>query len=62
MTRNLLRQALKEIAATFDYDSAQFVLQSLEDYRLPDAEKEKFAKIKDAASKPDWETLSKLVA
>ena len=55
-------EALKEIAATFDYDSAQFVLQSLEDYRLPDAEKEKFAKIKDAASKPDWETLSKLVA
>ena len=55
-------EALKEIAATFDYDSAQFVLQSLEDYRLPDAEKEKFARIKDAASKPDWETLAKLVA
>ena len=55
-------EALKEMSASFDYDSVQFVLQSLEDYRLPDAEKEKFSKIKDAASKPDWETLAKLVA
>ena len=55
-------EALKEMSASFDYDSVQFVLQSLEDYRLPDAEKEKFAKIKIAASKPDWETLAKLVA
>ncbi len=55
-------ETLKEMSASFDYDSVQFVIQSLEDYRLPDAEKEKFAQIKIAASKPDWETLAKLVA
>ena len=55
-------EALKEMSASFDYDSVQFVLQSLADYRLPDSEKEKFSQIKNAASKPDWETLSKLTA
>ena len=55
-------ESLKEIAASFDYDSVQFVIQSIEEYRLPDAEKEKCEQIKSAASKPDWETLSKLVA
>ena len=55
-------EALKEMAASFDYDSVQFVIQSIEEYKLPDAEKEKFEQIKIAASKPDWETLAKLVA
>ena len=55
-------EALKEMSASFDYDSVQFVIQSLEEYKLPDTEKEKFEQIKQAASKPDWETLAKLVA
>ena len=55
-------EALREMSASFDYDSVQFVLQSLEDYRLPDAEKDKFAQIKLAASKPDWEALKLCLA
>ena len=55
-------EALREMSASFDYDSVQFILQSLEDYRLPDAAKDKFAQIKLAASKPDWEALKLCLA
>ena len=55
-------ETLKEVSASFDYDSVMFVIKSLEDFKLPDAEKEKFEKIKSAAEKPDWETLKNLVA
>ena len=54
-------EALKEISASFDYDTAMYVIQSLEEYKLPDSEKEKFTAIKNAAMKPDWETLQKLL-
>ena len=54
-------EALQGAAAEFDFDTAQMVLESLAEYKIPDAEKEKFAKIKDAASKPDWEELKKLL-
>lgn len=55
-------EALQGAAAEFDYDTAQMVLESLADYKLPDAEKEKFSKIKAAVSKPDWEELANLLA
>ena len=51
-------ETLREIAANFDYDSLNFVLQSLEEYKLPDSEKEKFNLLKDAAAKLDWEKIS----
>ncbi|MBR6013099.1 MAG: response regulator [Selenomonadaceae bacterium] len=54
-------ETLKEISASFDFDSAMFVVASIEAYRLPDEEKEKFAQIKSAVSKPDWETLKILL-
>lgn len=54
-------ETLKEISASFDFDSAMFIIASLETYRLPDKEKEKFSQIKSAVSKPDWETLKNLL-
>ena len=55
-------ETMKEVAQTFDYDSMQFVIQSLEEYRLPPDDAKKFAEIKNAASKPDWETVLKILA
>ncbi len=55
-------EALQGAAAEFDYDTAQMVLESLADYKLPAAEKEKFEKIKSAVNKPDWEELGSLLA
>ena len=53
--------AMKDIAASFDYDSLMFVFQSLDEYRLPDYEAERYKQIKEAAAKLDWDTINKLL-
>ena len=53
---------MNEVAQTFDYDSMQFVIQSLEEYRLPSEETERFSAIKSAAEKLDWEKVLELLA
>ncbi|MBR5913185.1 MAG: response regulator [Selenomonadaceae bacterium] len=55
-------ETMKEVAQTFDYDSMQFVIQSLEEYKLPPDDAKKFAELKIAASKPDWEKILELLA
>ena len=50
-------EAMQEMAASFDYDSMQFVLESLEEYRLPDDQLERFKKLRAALSKLDWEEV-----
>ncbi len=55
-------ETLREVSASFDYDTLTFVLQSLEDYRLPDEEKKKFKSLKDAAAKLDWDKIKELTA
>ncbi len=54
-------ETMKEVAQTFDYDSMQFVIQSLEEYKLPPEEAKRFSEIKTAASKPDWEKVQSLL-
>ena len=54
-------ETMKEVAASFDYDSLTFVMQSLDDYRLPDNEAERYKQIKEAAAKLDWEKINKLL-
>ena len=46
---------------TLDYDSLQYMIGELDGYSLPAADKEKLAKIKQAASVPDWETLKRIL-
>ncbi len=53
--------AMKEISSSFDYDSMMFIFKSLEEYRIPDAEQERFQQLKSATEKPDWETVMKLL-
>ena len=54
-------EAMREIAASFDYDSLQFVMQSLDEYKLPDEEAKRYKQIKEAAAKLDWESINKLL-
>ena len=54
-------ETMKEIAATFDYDSLMFVIQSLEEYKLPDGEAERYKRLKDAAAKLDWTEINSLL-
>ena len=55
-------ETLREVAQTFDYDSMLFVIQSLEEYKLPTDEAKKFSALKVAAEKPDWEKVHELLA
>ena len=55
-------ETMREVAQSFDYDSMQFVIQSLEEYRLPPDESKRFSEIKTAAAKPDWEKVHELLA
>ena len=54
-------EAMKDIAASFDYDSMQFVMQSLDEYRLPENEAKHYKEIKEAVSKLDWEKVNSLL-
>ena len=54
-------ETMKEIAASFDYDSMMFVIQSLEDYRLPESEADRYKQLKAAAAKLDWEKINELL-
>ena len=52
---------MKDIAASFDYDSLLFVFKSLDEYNLPKKEAERYKKIKEAAVKLDWEKINSLL-
>ena len=55
-------EAMKDAVATFDYDSLQFVFESLDEYRLPELEAKRYREIKEAAANLDWETIKKLLS
>ena len=54
-------EAMKDAAANFDIDSLEFVLESLEDYQLPENEFERYKKIKSAVAKLDWESITSIL-
>ena len=54
-------ETFKELAATFDYDSVQFVLEDLAGKEPPASEKEHYEAVCKAAKKPDWMELQKLL-
>ena len=54
-------EAMKDTAASFDYDSLMFIFQSLDEYKLPDDEAKRYKQIKEAASKLDWEKINTLL-
>ncbi len=54
-------ESMKEFSASFDYDSMQFVFESLDTYKLPENEVERYRKIKDATEKLEWEKVIELI-
>ncbi len=60
ITPNKLKEAytaMKEIAQMFDYDSILMVLDSIEKYKMPDDEKERFEDLKSAIRNADWDQI-----
>ena len=53
--------AMRDMAAAFDYDSIMYIFDSLAEYRFEDGDKEKIAALKAAAAKPDWDKLKELL-
>ena len=54
-------EAMSEMATAFDYDSLQFIFESLDGYRLPEKEAELYKEIKAAAAVPDWDKVKELL-
>ena len=54
-------EAMKDFAKAFDYDSMMFVLQSLEEYRLPENESKLYKQIKESVNKLDWKAVDELL-
>ena len=54
-------EAMREVSQVFDYDSLNFILQSLAEYRMPEHEAEHYKKLKDAAHNLDWEKIKDLL-
>ena len=53
--------AMNDAAVNFDIDTIEFVLQSLEEYQLPQAEFERCKKLKNAVAKLDWDLIKEIL-
>ncbi len=54
-------EIMRDAVHHFDYDALLFVFLSLEEYRLPPEEEEKYLALRDAVVKVDWEKLKELI-
>jgi signal transduction histidine kinase len=54
-------EALREIAAGQDMDSLDYMLETLDDYRLPEREAALLLELQTAAKENNWELIAKLV-
>ena len=54
-------EALKEVIAVFDYDSLKMMIDELNNYKLPEIERAKFAALKNAAKIPDWDKAREIL-
>ncbi|MBR5970152.1 MAG: response regulator [Lachnospiraceae bacterium] len=50
-------EAVSELSAIYDADGIRRLLRQMEGYRLPEAEKERFARVRKCAGSSDWEGL-----
>ena len=52
---------LLEFAECTDYELARMVLDSVKEYKLPDEDEERFARLKDCLSRMDWDEIKKIL-
>ncbi|MBQ9564985.1 MAG: response regulator [Synergistaceae bacterium] len=56
-----LYSLIKGLAAEFDLDNIDKMMEEAKSYRIPEAEKERFNKLKDCVRSADWATLEQLL-
>ncbi len=59
---NELYSLIKGMAANFDLDNIDKMIEETKNYRIPASEKEKFEKVKDCITAADWATLDQLLS
>lgn len=59
---NELYEGILEFAEGYDLDSVDLLLKQAEAYAIPEAEKERFDKVKRLVRDSDWEGLKELLA
>ena len=52
---------IKGFAADFDLDNIDRLIEETKNYRIPEAEREKFEKVKECVTNADWGTLESLL-
>ena len=50
-------QALKEFSIAMDYETCKMVMESVQEYKLPSGDKERFDRIRDLLAVMDWEKI-----
>ena len=57
-----LYEAVAEFAEGYDLDSIDRLLRQAKDYKIPEAERERFAKLEACARESDWDGIKELFA
>ena len=52
---------IKGFANDFDLDNIDRLMEEAKNYRIPESERDKFAKIKESVTNADWGTLEDLL-
>ena len=55
-------ESLREVAKAFDYDSLNYILTELSQYKLPDDDEKKLQALRQAADKLVWEEINKILS
>ena len=55
-------RSLREFAAAEDYELTRMVLDSMREYHLPEGEEKRFADLRAALSRMNWEEIGRLLA
>ena len=53
--------ALKELIPQMDYDSVEMILDQVNEYQLPDADREKIKNLRKALKKFDWDAMEEMI-
>ena len=55
------KNAMKEVAGSFDYDSIKYIMETIKQYRVPESEKKRIRELHKAILKADWDKIKQLL-
>ena len=55
------KNALRELAESYDFDSINYIMETVKGFRVPDEHKQFFQNIKKALRAANWDEIKKLL-